>query len=232
MAFDGDATDLRRLALASPGKVPIEFIGRARDLRRQVFAEDESASALLHKIMVPTQIRLRTHARVRDGTLTDIARRWRAEVPSRFRLSLDVQRDKHHGTTITEQRMCASQMRCEEWEAEYKEQAISILCVELLADKKRTSFQNHVVAAISLHALGRWFQRVREPTEANLIADVRALAAHIMTLHELERRDFTAPVPRGVWTGHLVAVENPSNGQLICICACRTFIDSDSIRGA
>ena len=76
------------------------------------------------------------------------------------------------------------------------------------------------LAAVSLHALARRYQRGRDTSETSIFADLAGLADDFRQVVTLPR--FAVAVPGGTWVGE------PMNTGEATVLAVRTYFDADS----
>jgi hypothetical protein len=202
-----------------------ESMGRARQLRREIAAEEMPALLRLSVFMAPLHRRFASKPSIRAGMLVDLQRQWRDTLPTRFRLSFVVER---HGTccTITEHRLVSGTLQpvhdpaWSGWET-----GLMVLRHSLYADKRGTKFSNEIVAFISLHAIARWLARSRDNTEPPLLRDLTTLALS----PDIPGDMLNVPTPHGAWVGRIVSSSDPETGRNIVVRAARSFIDADML---
>jgi hypothetical protein len=186
--------------MATPG-VPFEFVGRARAFRARVGAEDDGVGRAVMRIMAPLA-RRRLKSRIfRPGDLIDAERQFR-NLPSTGRLALQVGRDKH-GLKIQELRCASGKIRFAEWANDASDPDIGIMRIALEATSWGPAFvAGDLIASLSLHALGRRFQRGFDTSDAAILSELRAMALCHADIVETPG-DFAIGGSGGNWVGTL-----------------------------
>ena len=100
----------------------------------------------------------------------DIERRWRCEVPSRYRLAYQADLDPKRGS-ITEVRLEAGRITRDDWARGGREEDIFAVRYKLTLSPIKMHVQT--VCSYSLHALGRRYQRGRDCDDASILRDIR-----------------------------------------------------------
>lgn len=199
----------------SSGPVGAEWTGRARQLLREVDAVEPAADTCLAKLIERIGRRLERKPTLRKDMLVSLVRDWRtvAEL-QRFRVTF-VQTAEE----IWEDRLTGAQMR-PAFDAAWSgwEPRLLIERLRLRLGKKSTWMDQHAVAAVSLHALARWYQRNPDTSEAALLRDLAPLSASQETA-----TPFTVATPHGCWVGELVIRQD--DDQMRAIHSARTFLD-------
>jgi hypothetical protein len=210
------ATALRRTDPASPqrlGRVPVEFIGRARQLRNRIADSHAEATAATEQLILPLRPRPDFAPLYGRSVLRVAAARWRA-LPAFGRLFLLSELDNGK-LTLAEVRAGASRMSLSGWDAKELALSISLRTIDIAP----ASFGERaaMLAVLGLHALARRYQRGYENTDDSVLRDLapigREFVAAAATFGE-----FKIPAGGGRWIG---AVAN-SNGSPVL--AVRTFI--------
>jgi hypothetical protein len=174
-------------------RVPAQYLGAARQYRRDVRAEDHAFDAALAALIKPLSYRLQRHPRLRWGHVLDTERRYRATIPQKFRIGdLTVHRDRA-AFNVTERRVAVSWIANPKvWGEDYHELGVS-LCTFTLSvrdGKLRQEWMPH--ASLSLHSLARWFERSRYASPEALLADIAVLIDADMSSGQI-------PTPDGMW---------------------------------
>ena len=117
---------------------------------------------------------------------------------------------------------------CATWNAATDEPVISILLVELHIAKGICRMMVDTVALLSLHALGRWYQRSLANSDAALLADLARLAGaygKILHIHAATgNRKFLWPATSGQWAGSITERFSEATGRQEQVLNVRTFL--------
>jgi hypothetical protein len=190
--------------------VPVEFIGRARALRRRVAAEHEAFEAAAERMVAPLRPRpgfrpVPRHVLMR-ALLTAFRRRLRA---GRLALSAEF---AGGGLTLTDLRLAPAGVSSDAWAED--EPAVAIVAYRLCIRPPAFSETGALVCTVGLHALARRYERGADRTDDAVIADLGCLAR---LLPDALRRggEFDISAPGGRWIG---AVDGASP-------IVRTFVD-------
>ena len=154
--------------------VAAEFIGRAREFRARFATADPQTGAAIDQIVLPLRQRSERHPTPRVEQLAGLARQWRALVPEHGRLQLTID---HRRTrlTIAETRIGAANYWQEEWDS--VEPGILLLHMRLHIAPHVFDADMVPLAAVSLHALARRYQKAWQVGDAAIFADLCSLAA-------------------------------------------------------
>jgi hypothetical protein len=206
--------------------VPAEFTGMARAFRRSLEAEDSLAAATIETICGSVCARYRRGDRVgRLLNLQNALREWREAVPTRGRIALETRLNEHtKRLQITELRARPAVFTRSEWSGEM-EPSILVVVVGMSARPKRFSATHATLAAISLHALARRYQRARDTSDAALLHDLRVLAEHQdALLTGGEEATFRVSCPGGgTWVGVIKSLQLSPNDETLTLLA-RTYL--------
>jgi hypothetical protein len=197
-------------------RVPSEFIGRARDLRRRLAASEASVEANMHRALAPIARRLERHPVVREGTLLDAARAWRS-LPSfgRVRCSVDIANRRR--PEFSDVRVRPGVYRGLQWRGDY-EPGLAVMLFVASVSGGDMLLAAWTVAVASLHAVARRYQRA-PATDATVLAEIGELALRFPEIAPAGG-EFMLPVPGGVWCGHVI---ESRDDQVIVVA--RTFLD-------
>jgi hypothetical protein len=211
---------------AKGAPVPREFVGRARDLRRRLGIADAQVNAGLTQALQPLRRRLERRATLRGDLLADAERHWRETVPSFGRLVMVANRqDRRSPIIFCELRAMAGKFRFTSWPAGYEPGLILVLTLVELQFKALLTRQLNV-AAVSLHALARRYQRGSDTTEAAIFSDLADLAPYARKQDAMGGTAFALPLPGGAWCGERVMVGDD------LVLAVRTYLDAEPIHRA
>jgi hypothetical protein len=169
--------------------------------RDRVGAEDDAIGQAVLQIMAPLTRRRRKSRTFRSADLIDAERQYR-QLPSAGRLSLKVERDKH-GLRIEELRVAAGRVRFCSWAGDASDPDIGVMRIELQATSWGQCYVvGDLVASISLHALGRRFQRGFRTDDESILSELKALAlCHADIVETLG--DFSIAGDGGTWVGEI-----------------------------
>ena len=108
---------------------------------------------------------------------------------------------------ISEARLCAGRLQRRDWGEGVSKPGLTICLMELRVAENICRTMQDLVVLLSLHALGRWFQRSLDNSETALLADLAALGASygaMLSEHErtLDPR-FRVQVAGGAWVGEV-----------------------------
>jgi len=208
------------VALLSPprDRVPAEFIGLARAFRGRVADADVGVIDVIRATSRQLVERMGRHPVPRAETLAGIVRAWRTTAPfARISLSSTFERKT---LAIVETRVASHSYHDADWQQDALEPGISVVRISLaIAPRTRPALSFATLCAVSLHALGRRFERGHPIDDDAIIADIAALAAPL----DVEDGPIAVPVPDGRWLGSMVEVRKRS-GATERIASARTFV--------
>jgi hypothetical protein len=155
--------------------VPVEFIGLARDLIRRVDRTDTKVVTVLAVCSLPLIGRKNRRQTLRSECLAEAARHWRMEMPAFGRLrapQIDLG-PKH--LKIEELRTIAATTQWKEW-PRLEEPGLSLDGVRILADDRDIDCRMSGLVNVSMHALGRRYERGGDRCDDAVMADLHVLA--------------------------------------------------------
>jgi hypothetical protein len=201
-------------------RVPAEFMGRARDLRRRIAASEGSVEPAMHRLLAPIARRLQHNPTIRPGTLTDVQSAWRSlGGMGRVRCSTDITNRRR--PEFSDVRIRPGIYRGLEWHGDY-EPGLAVMLITASVSGADLVLSAWTIAVASLHAIARRYQRGSGTTDAKVLEEIGQLALGFPTIAP-DGGDFTFPVSGGLWCGHVVETRN---NQVVL--AARTFIDADA----
>jgi hypothetical protein len=207
-------------------RVPFEFLGLGRRFREQMADADDRAVRAMIGVFTPLARRADRSAAPRPESLQDAARFWRHEMPCTGLLDSKIQLSRRD-LSIREVRVGAG-TTCATWNAAVDEPVISILLVDLQVTKGICRLMVETAALLPLHALGRWYQRSLDNSDAALLADLAQLAGaygEILDTHSAAgNRKFLWSAASGVWAGSVTDRLSEATGREERVLDVRTFM--------
>lgn len=209
--------DVRRPSL------PVEFVGLARNLRRKLVASSEASRVAVDQVLAPLHRELDRRLTMRAETVAGAMRAWRHTMPGENRVSLDI--TMRSGRAHIHQ-ICflASELSRPHWNG--WEPGVVLTELDVTLDRRRGDMAERDLAAFSLHAMARRFQRsssAAERTDAAVLRDMAALAVH--DPDTMPEGEFSLPAANGCWVGHRTLFEGKP------VLSVRTFYDADAAVG-
>jgi hypothetical protein len=212
-------------ALASPvawrpGPVDPQFLGQARAFRDRLKAVSTECSRLIDEIAMPLVRRSRRHPIPRREQLIDVARKWSC-MPSLGLLDTTTELDlRKRVLRISQLRVCPSDFRAANWAV--GETGVSVLGLKLDAEPYCFSFVMPSLVTVSLHALGRRYQRAVAVTDEAIFADLHTLArAHPRLTAGDVGAAFEVNASGGCWHGNITdAATSAGTDRILSV---RTF---------
>ena len=143
-------------------RVGAQWLGLARQYRRDVKAEDRLFDAALVKLASPLRARLKRHPKLRHEMIAGTERIYRGSIPREFRIGdISVNRDRA-AFSVSELRVAVSWIANPEiWPGDYRELGVTLCRFQLALRDGRLREWWTPLAAISLHALARRYERGR-----------------------------------------------------------------------
>jgi hypothetical protein len=152
--------------------------------------------------------------------LAGLAREWREQLPKLGRLNLQITRERH-GLTIKELRAGATDFHAINWDPGAHEPDITIMQLDLIIAPRKFKFEINNIAAASIHAVGRHFQRkIGEVDDKSVLRELHTMAVWYLKLPE-HRPGQQFEIDG--WRGDMVDV-----GQRELVASVRTYLDADA----
>jgi hypothetical protein len=196
-----------------PVPVSREAIGRVRDLRRRIGAEDQAFVTAAARLTLSVRQRLKRHPtrNFRPETLAAIERSWHRDLPADYRISCrsELARDS---LTITDTAVCAAVLEENSWGQDEPSLVISTGVLDL--HRGHANFTSTITAVFSLHGLARRLQRSRATTDQELLDDVALLAGHSAD-EVAEDAGFAIHTAGGTWRGRCVMLQQ--RGRVLAV---------------
>jgi hypothetical protein len=207
--------------------VPAEFLGLGRRFREQIADADDVAVGVIAQIFTPLGKRADRSPRPRPEMLQDAARLWRQKMPSIGLIDRKMQLSRKE-LHIREVRLGGGSWQHDPKDERGNEPGVGVLLVELHVAIGICQLMVDSAAMVPLHALGRWYQRSLNNSEAALIADLGRLAADYGSI--LDRAaavgdpSFFCPTPNGRWAGAIAQRFSNATGRPERVLNVRTFL--------
>ena len=184
-----------------------EFLGRARLLRNALAADDKIALREMGRIAVPFSPLVRDGGTPRPEMLARAASAWEALIPVSGRLRLEIE-VKKKSLNIRELRVLASTASFEEWPDGETELGLMLVATSLEVAPGRFRLDPMKLSAVSLHAVGRWFERTFRNGQAELMADLRTLALAADDARLATPGEFEVAAGDGRWVGVVMEIQD------------------------
>jgi hypothetical protein len=195
----------------APVRLSTECVGRARDFIRRVQAEDAQFLRLYAALLRPVKDR---HARcpgrkLRPEMLTELGRRWRYHMPTKFRISFTAHTATAKGT-ITERRLGIGRIeRVDDPDWTGHEDGVWICEARFVAGNAGANSHHALLSNFSMHAIGRWFQRSGRSSDELLMRDMNLVANIDISKHPGGGGvKIITGADGGNWRGRLAMVED------------------------
>lgn len=208
----------------SSSRVPAEYLGLARQFRREILHDDALLNAELPRIKrgVRKGLRGRPHTMKTMKAVARIAAKGFDSVPARFRVlvSADVSRTQ---IQICECRITASSLHDEAWDA--TEPGISLVGCRLRATIHDVQHRFVPITTISFHALARRFERDPYREFEDVIADLALLVVAPKT------GKLAIETGGGFFLGETIKSDDEHHpGKQLRMNSVRTFVSKDQVR--
>jgi hypothetical protein len=210
---------------AASARISAEFQGRARQFHSSLIVDSQKALVEMHRVRTTAeQVADRRAANprpMRDEVLTEIARDCRL-VPMDGCLRRTVQRDKK-ALKCSNVWMIPVLQRAQDWDVGDEEPSVTVLSDIVTIDRFGQVHRDmHSLAAVSLHAIARWYSRAFSTNHAALMADLLMLAAFAESTAQELGSEFELPTGNGgSWRGGFGEIE--CLWGLQGVCHVRTF---------
>jgi hypothetical protein len=198
-------------------KVPAEFVGKARVFRSRMIAATTRVGMQMNAIsQYSFGLYKRRNAAPRPEHLVAIEQQWRSISPAGC-LRLTVRRDKR-SMSIEDTRIAATTSKNAQW-GDASEKSICLVESSLALTKRHAETTATTLAAVSLHALGRWYQRAFTTNDIAMMLDLALVVKAVPTL-DPNVIDVDLPSENGgSWRGAIVETLNGKN-----VINLRTFV--------
>jgi hypothetical protein len=205
--------------------VGTEFMGRARQLRQEIEAEDRAHDAIVDRLMAPIRARFKRHPNrpLRQLMLNETIARWMAMEPSDYRLSINARLDKG-SAHLREVRLDTGRMKHPDWEN--AEEGLGASEITLTVESNRARIRGRSLVAFSLHSIARRLERGADDSIEALLHDLY-LATEAVSRCPLrvgaDYRITTGEDGRG-WRGRVLSV-TAANGLRTQVLSIRTWLE-------
>jgi hypothetical protein len=200
-------------------RVPAEFVGLARQFRREVMEDDRLVDAALARIATPLRRRLAKKPGLRPAMGHDTARAWTTLMPPTFRFDMATELGRSC-LSISELRLTGSRWRSGGWAND--EPGVSVLLLSLGTGTGKVAVEVRPVATLGLHALARRYQRGEGRDHPDIMRDLAYLATP-----PAGSADAVA-TGSGFWLGGVVWADDDC-GRRIRLRSVRTFIAAEQV---
>jgi hypothetical protein len=203
---------------ASTSRVPVEFLGLARQFRNAVAVEDRAVEAALDAIAEPLRDRLRRKPALRRETPLGALRQFAETVPATFSVGRSRVAYARTEFAISEHRITSSWLHDDSWCNDARERGLSVCSLTFAVTKGKLIRRWTPIATVSLHALAR---RIERNVERDHTALVRDLAVLVESDEASERVD--AP-SGGHWLGGVIRATTNTEEKRVKLRNVRTWL--------
>jgi hypothetical protein len=198
-------------------RVGAQWRGLARQFRRQVKTDDVTIDRVLPGITAPLRARLRRHPKLRREQIAGAERCYRAAIPSAFRIGDLLVNTRRAAFRITEIRLSATWIACDDWQDDYRELGVGVCRFDLALTDGVLSETWTPIATASLHAISRRLERGQDASHQALVTDLACLATPPAAANHISTAD-------GAWAGAMVATTLRRGDKVMAFNA-RTWFD-------
>lgn len=184
---------------------PAEFLGMARALRWRVQAVDDQVGLVVNKVVSCLQDRVRRHPRrpVREGTLIDLQRLWRASMPSYGLVGSSVSIADRREPAFMVMRISACRFNTDLWDGAGAD-GLGVSVSTVRARRGAVEVDPIILGACSLHGLARRIERGADRSDEAVFADLARLGWRYFQMLDDGNDKFTLSTSDGSWAGSLV----------------------------
>jgi hypothetical protein len=203
-----------------PGRVPAEFVGKARSLRDRIAKATADFEEQANRVLYPLSPRVGWPAPGRGDWLKGLVTRYRAlKSPCRIDMASRIEPDGR--LVINEMRLVATRITTPEWDGG-DEPALSIEMIAI--GTHPLLIERALLADVGLHALGRRFERARPNDDGAVLLDLAPLGYRWASTVRVGGQ-FTVAAARGdgFWKGVVSEVD----GRALSVLLVRTFVSQD-----
>jgi hypothetical protein len=198
-------------------RVSAEYVGKARAFRASMVAAATGVGPAMRAICRQSfELYRQRNSPLRPEQIISIEKQWRS-IPAGGCLRLNIHRDKR-SITIEDTRIAATTSNSSEW-GDASETSICLVENSLELTKRRAESGATILAALSLHALGRWFQRARVTDPTSMMRDLTLVVNAVPDLVEKDDEVLVPSINGGSWRG---AIAYTRKGQRVV--NIRTFV--------
>jgi hypothetical protein len=204
----------------STNLVPFEFVGLARAFRARVTLDDGIVTKTLPQLLQTILARRRRrHRKLREDVCKDFVRTWGATIPRRYCLGSSASFRKGR-LQVQEIRVTSLKFQDDRWQSRSSEPGLGIIALDLDSDNQ-IPFQYSTIAILSLHAIGRWYERAAgQRTDQALVETLAPLVSAKNYDAALER----VMAGSGHWRGDVRKLTGISLDEHETVLDVRTFV--------
>jgi hypothetical protein len=198
-------------------RLPAEFRGLARKYRAEVRETDLKFEHALTRVTQPLGDRLKRHPRLRHEQVSGTIADYRKSIPAGFRFGDIAVKPDRDEFRITETRLTATVMHNRDWVEEHPiplEPGVAVARYYPKSDRGKLKSGWDALAIVSLHALGRYYERTGDRNPVNLTCSLGALAYEPSGDDAAILSD-RVEIEAGYWIGNLVTMRGPQ-GMATC----------------
>jgi hypothetical protein len=212
-------------------RIPAEFLGRGRSFRNRIINADDQAVRTMTRVFSPLARRAERSSVPRRELLQGAARHWRQQMPADGFLDSNIQLSRRE-LHIREVRLGGGTSCQPAWNEGVTEPVIAIMLIDLHVAPEICRLMTDPAALVCQHALGRWYQRALNTSDAALVSDLSRLAAsydQILTTYQTTGDPrFLCPANDGQWAGSVTKRLSAATGRHETILNVRTFLPEGS----
>jgi hypothetical protein len=210
-------------------RVPVEYIGRARQLLLEVKAQVGARTAIGNAVIDKLKHRWdsRPRHRVRKEHLQTALHAWQ-QMPTFGRLRVEHELTKH-GLAIAELWLVPGDLNADRWQNSQRELSLAIEIFSLHCDEKQFAIRFQCKCIFGLHALARRYQRSLYNDNQAIFADMAEVVRHYERVVAASDPDFTVRCVNGIWRGARTNATVNQQKRSQSVLSVRTFVDAVSM---
>jgi hypothetical protein len=151
--------------------IPAECLQAARNFRQRIMLEDTAFINALDQLIAPIKARHDRKPTPRAEMIAGLRRQWQAIGQyGRIMLNCADKTQLKHGLGLCDLRVYPAQLHDKAWEDNYCERGLAVGTVVLVWQPRNLQLRMSTIVNVSMHSLGRFFERCPDPCLAALYA--------------------------------------------------------------
>jgi hypothetical protein len=205
-----------------PGRVPMQFVGLARQLRDKITAHASAYNRRTGDLLAPLRPRAGFTPFPRHERLRQLAEQWHA-IRSACQLRTIADFDPSTGFRVIEVLVEPAKVTLPGWDDADAELALRVMVRHVRIQPPEFRDDEGLCAIVGLHALARRFERGEPRGERAVLDDLLPLGRAFVDAVQADNLEVSVPAGGGTWKGTIMIADSVPNLAVRTL-AVRTFV--------